>query len=376
MEIGLMTDWLVILIQAPSPSSDNAPMRPSRLNIPQLLQGVSRSFGLSIRLLPAALREPVGLAYLLARSTDTIADTTHLPAPQRLALLDSLQHAIDAPGDDPQLLHALRDFARHVADVHEKTLLERGQDCLRALAQQPAADQAAIRQVLAAIVAGQRWDLLTLDGPQRGVQTRAELDRYTWLVAGSVGEFWTRMCELHLPHWHAGSTAQMLQWGANYGRGLQRLNILRDAHRDLTGGRCYFPTEELAPLGLDHEGLCAAVRTCDRDTLQQLDALLNEWHRLTEALLHDGLRYSLALRGWRLRLASALPCLIGIRTLGLLRRAGPQALLLHIKLPRAEVRRLLYALLLGGTSDRQLIARWHAALPGAKASPVSARIGT
>ncbi|MCI0869448.1 MAG: squalene/phytoene synthase family protein, partial [Chloroflexi bacterium] len=41
-----------------------------------LLKGVSRSFYLTLRVLPGGIREPVGLAYLLARAADTIADTT------------------------------------------------------------------------------------------------------------------------------------------------------------------------------------------------------------------------------------------------------------------------------------------------------------
>lgn len=336
-------------------------MRSADLNIHHVLRGVSRSFGLSIQLLPAALREPVGLAYLLARATDTVADTPALPAPRRLALLDSLLHAINSPQDHPQLTHALRDFARHVSDPHERALLGQGQACLDALAQQPEADQALIRQVLAAITEGQRWDLSALDDPQRGVQTRAEVERYTWLVAGSVGEFWTRICDLHLHHWHSGHTADLMQWGAHYGQGLQRLNILRDAGRDLRAGRCYWPAEELEPLGLDREQLCEAARSGDLATLARLAPLLDAWHRLTEAQLHEGLRYSLALRGRRLRLASALPCLIGIRTLALLRQAGPRALVAHIKLPRREVHRLLLGLLLRGVSDPQLQARWASA---------------
>jgi len=201
------------------------------------------------------------------------------------------------------------------------------------------------------------------------------VERYTWLVAGSVGEFWTRLCELHLRDWHAGSSAEMLQWGANYGKGLQRLNILRDAHRDLQARRCYFPAEELQALGLERETLCTAVRAGDRATLEQLAPLLNEWHPITEALLHDGLRYCLALRGNRMRLASALPCLIGIRTLSLLRRAGTQALLSHVKLPRAQVHKLLWPLLLAGVSDRALQRSWDDGLSLHEASVVSARIG-
>lgn len=349
-------------------------MRPTTLNTRQLLRGVSRSFDLSIRLLPAVLREPVGLAYLLARASDTVADTPTVPAAQRLALLEQLSHAIDTPARYPQLTQALQNFARHVPGAHEQALLERGQACLEALSAQPPANQSAIRQVLAAIIQGQRWDLSTLDDPQRGVQTRAEVDRYTWLVAGSVGEFWTRLCELHLHRWHAGNSADLLQWGANYGKGLQRLNILRDAHLDLQAGRCYFPAEELAALDLDRETLCSAVRMGDRATLERLDPLLAEWHHLTQALLHDGLRYSLALRGRRLRLASALPCLIGIRTLALLRQAGTQVLLSHVKLQRKQVRQLLWGLLLAGASDRALQRSWSDGLAPSVASPVSARI--
>jgi len=349
-------------------------MRHADLNIRQLLRGVSRSFELSIRLLPPALHEPVGLAYLLARLTDTIADTGDQAVAHRLALLDSLLHAIKQPQDQPQLALALNAFARHVKDPHERALLAQGQACLDVLARQPQADQAIIRQVLAAITEGQRWDLSALDGPQRGVYSSAEVDRYTWLVAGSVGEFWTRICALHLTDWHRASTADLMQWGAQYGQGLQRLNILRDAGRDLRAGRCYWPAQELEPLGLDRTQLCEAVRSGDLATLARLAPLLERWHRLTQEQLHQGLLYCLALRGRRLRLASALPCLIGIRTLALLRQAGPQALLTHIKLPRREVHRLLLGLLLRGVSDRQLNASWSAALTTCGASSASARI--
>ena len=44
-----------------------------------LLKSVSRSFYLTIRILPARLQAPIGLAYLLARASDTIADTADAP---------------------------------------------------------------------------------------------------------------------------------------------------------------------------------------------------------------------------------------------------------------------------------------------------------
>ena len=344
-------------------------MRPTLMNRQKILQGVSRSFALSIRLLPGTLRTQIGLAYLLARLTDTVADTPGVAADRRLNLLDQLQQAIRHPAQASPLETALQDFAQHVHDPHEQALLLRGQACLQALQALTKDDQAVVREVLAAITEGQRWDLLTLERPGPGVQTRAEVDHYTWQVAGSVGEFWTRICALHLRDWHIHSTSDLMQWGAAYGKGLQRLNILRDAHRDLLAGRCYFPAEALAPLDMDAASVCAAVQAGHRAELQKLAPLLDEWHRLTESLLHDGLRYSLSLRGWRLRLASALPCLIGIRTLTRLRQAGPQALLGHVKVPRQDVRRLMGSLVLSGVSDAQLQRSWNEGLAATGPSP-------
>ena len=53
-----------------------------------LLRDVSRSFYLTLRVLPAAIRPQIGLAYLLARTTDTIADTELVPVEGRLAALE------------------------------------------------------------------------------------------------------------------------------------------------------------------------------------------------------------------------------------------------------------------------------------------------
>src|SRR5206468_357177 len=52
-----------------------------------LLRQVSRSFYLSLAVLPGPLREPIGLAYLLARAADTVADTRLIKCEGRLGHL-------------------------------------------------------------------------------------------------------------------------------------------------------------------------------------------------------------------------------------------------------------------------------------------------
>src|SRR5947209_5395214 len=59
-----------------------------------ILASVSRSFYLSIRLLPKKLRDPVSLGYLLARASDTIADTTEVPIDLRTEKLRLLARGI------------------------------------------------------------------------------------------------------------------------------------------------------------------------------------------------------------------------------------------------------------------------------------------
>src|SRR5512139_1362106 len=64
--------------------------------LPRILPQVSRSFALSLGVLPRSLRGPLGLAYLLARAADTIADTRIVPRAERLRSLDLLQRELDA----------------------------------------------------------------------------------------------------------------------------------------------------------------------------------------------------------------------------------------------------------------------------------------
>src|SRR5436190_22758233 len=59
-----------------------------------ILRSVSRSFYLSLRILPGSLRDPLSLAYLLARATDTIADTTEPPVDLRTEALRNLARVI------------------------------------------------------------------------------------------------------------------------------------------------------------------------------------------------------------------------------------------------------------------------------------------
>ena len=64
----------------------------------QLLSAVSRSFYLSMRFLPREMRPGVAVGYLLARATDTVADTVDMDCRERLALLRMMGSRGRLPG--------------------------------------------------------------------------------------------------------------------------------------------------------------------------------------------------------------------------------------------------------------------------------------
>ncbi len=304
-----------------------------------LLRRVSRSFYLSLAILPRPLREPLGLAYLLARAADTVADTRLIARPERIQHLEALRRAFAGQSEATAVARAFAPRQEHAA---ERELLERVDETLARVARLPAADLAGVRSVLTALTDGMLFDLQRFPGEDaRGLAalgSLAELDRYTYLVAGCVGEFWT---DTHLAHRRrlAGwEPATMRTRGVRFGKALQMTNVLRDVPSDLAHGRCYLPAEELAALGLTPSDLldpAAAARA--RPLLTRLiDVALGHYD--------EAWRYTLAIprREWRMRLACVWPLQIGLATLeALARHPNPLAASPAVKVPRATVRGIL-----------------------------------
>jgi farnesyl-diphosphate farnesyltransferase len=303
-----------------------------------ILRSVSRSFYLSIRFLPQQLREPIALAYLLARTTDTVADTTRVPGTVRMEALKMFSDGILGKASRKMVVNQVASFVPLQENVAERTLLDSLPDCLEWLEQIERADRDDIRAVLEKITHGQMLDLHRFNDPTkiRALETAADLDEYTYLVAGCVGEFWTRLCFRHLRDFASLIQDEMLALGRRYGMGLQLINVLRDAGPDLRAGRCYFPNDELVAIGLS-----AAQILSKSDRLQPI---YQRWMDKAQDGLACGMQYSRAIRNRRVRAATVLPALIGARTLALLRQAGASALHQTIKVPRREVRAMILSL--------------------------------
>lgn len=308
----------------------------------KLLAGVSRSFYLTLKALPGTLREPLSIAYLLARAADTIADTARVDGGLRLAGLREFDRLVQAEsrerwGEDEFAAGMRRDFVPGQTDPHEAELMRRLPELFEAFHGLAPGAMRNTRGVLAPIVRGQMLDIerFPADGKLRALGTAAELDEYTWLVAGCVGEFWTRLCAEEEPAAFAkdSSLERMTDLGRRYGQGLQLVNILRDVGKDLSMGRSYLPREEIESAGLSVDGV--------REEPSRLRPLCEKWQRTCREHLQCGVEYleSVALK--RLRYAAALPLLIGFRTLALIESADWLARMQGVKVTRGEVGKIV-----------------------------------
>jgi len=223
----------------------------------------------------------------------------------------------------------------------ERALLVRIEEAIGLLARLSADDQSRIREVLEVITGGQELDLQRFAGASEeslvALQSEADLDDYTYRVAGCVGEFWTRTCRAALFPKAAMDEALLLERAIRFGKGLQLVNILRDLPKDLSLGRCYLPTESLVLVGLNPEDLQ------DADTMPRFLPLYGRYLDRAAAHLAAGWSYTnmLPRRQIRVRLACAWPVLIGLRTLARLRVANVLDPAKRVKINRREVKSLM-----------------------------------
>ena len=323
----------------------------------EILRSVSRSFYLSIRFLPVQLREPIALAYLLARTTDTVADTAQISGSVRMETLKLLSNGIQGTASRDVVAEVMASFVSLQENARERRLLESLRDYLTCLEGMEHANRNDIRIVLEKITRGQMLDLERFDNSQevRALGTAEDLDEYTYLVAGCVGEFWTQLCFRHVRQFSSRSKDEMLALGKRYGMALQLINVLRDAGSDLRAGRCYFPEHELSAAHLSPSQILSEPK--------RFQPIYRTWLEKAKKGLVSGMEYSRAIKDRRVRAATVLPALIGARTLSLLEVSGPAALQRTVKVPRREVRAMILSLGVTLASRRRIDAIFDRAKP-------------
>lgn len=178
----------------------------------------ARSFSFAARFLPREVRDDVAVVYAYYRTVDDLVDETadglsRAAVEERLGAWDGWL-AAGTPASDLDAIH------RALPAVVERRGLDRDE--------------------LRVVIRGQRADLV-----HRRPATLAELEAYSYDVAGSVGVVMARLLGAGDPRARTHA--------ADLGTAMQLTNICRDVDEDLARGRVYLPLD-----------VCAAARCDDR----------------------------------------------------------------------------------------------------------------
>ena len=283
------------------------------------------------------------MGYLFARAADTIADTELIDRSRRLDFLSQLKAQFVS---DQISWSQIRDIQQAMGplqqDSSERVLLERLEDCFRLFQACSAEDRRRVQRLMTTLTQGMEMDLSRFPGQSIedlvALKTLDDLDRYTYYVAGCVGEFWTDLMCAHRTALVSWNVRQMSDVGIRFGKGLQLTNIVKDIAHDLQKGRCYVPETMLAEAGLTPRDLL------DQTNLSRFRPVLSKLVRMATKHLDQGWMYTMSIprHEMRLRLSCMWPILSAGESLKLVLHS-PDLLnpAVKVKIPRSKVYQIL-----------------------------------
>jgi farnesyl-diphosphate farnesyltransferase len=213
-----------------------------------ILQGVSRTFALTIPQLPATLSRVVGNAYLLCRIADTVEDDPDLPFPAKQDFSERFIRVVLGEEGAAPFARDLSGRLSALATGPERDLIANIPRVIRITHGFKQAERRAMARCIRIMAKGmvQYQGKETLDG----LDDQPAMDHYCYFVAGVVGEMLTELfCE------HTAALAPnkptLMQYAVSFGQGLQMTNILKDIWEDRCRGACWLPREVFARHGVD-----------------------------------------------------------------------------------------------------------------------------
>lgn len=248
-----------------------------------ILPGVSRTFALTIPVLPGELADIVTNAYLLCRLADTIEDDAGLDDTQKTAFHGRFVRVVEGlePAEDFGEDLAPRLSARTLAD--ERDLVRNTAKVIRITHGFSAAERNALTRCVKIMCRG--MPAFQRNKSVAGLASLRNLDEYCYYVAGVVGEMLTELFVLHCPEL-ATKREELLRLAVSFGQGLQMTNILKDIWDDRQTGTCWLPRSVFERHGFD---LRALETSHDSPAFA---AGLNELVGIAHAHLRDALQYS------------------------------------------------------------------------------------
>ncbi len=250
-----------------------------------ILPGVSRTFALTIPVLPPGLRDVVANNYLLCRIADTIEDEARLPFEEKRDFSRRFAAVVAGTEDAESFAAELHPLLSERTLADERDLVRNAASVVRVTHGFGERQQAALARCLRIMCEGmERFQ--GREDQVRGLRDLDELGRYCYYVAGVVGETLTELFCDYSAEIHAHRD-ELLPLSVSFGQGLQMTNILKDIWDDRDRGFCWLPRELFARHGFDLDEL----RPGSGDPA--FSAALGELLGVARGHLEDALRYTL-----------------------------------------------------------------------------------
>lgn len=211
----------------------------------RLLQGVARTFALTIPQLPPALVDVVANAYLLCRITDTIEDETSIPAGRKRELAARFIDVVAGRADAGAFAAEFYPLLSEHRLTAERELIRETPRVIRILRGFNPRRQAALQRCVA--VMGEGMAYFQAHSGLDGLPTRETFDNYCYHVAGVVGEMLTELYCDYSPMMDA-KRQELSSLAVSFGQGLQMVNILKDIWEDRARGVCWLPRDVFGDL--------------------------------------------------------------------------------------------------------------------------------
>lgn len=215
-------------------------MKFSQINFEQQqnhLKNVSRTFALTIPLLPEELIDYVSNAYLLCRIADTIEDDPLAAVSKKYSWLQEFYSFCANDFSDDMLLLSLHkrgcELVKNGAKECEFALLEDMPGVIARTRNFPQKIRAVLSKGVSILSIGMAKSL-------NGVEIREliDVDRYCYFVAGVVGEL---LAALFSEFDHRIDKNALMTLSVSFGEGLQLTNILKDRAEDRKRNVSFLP---------------------------------------------------------------------------------------------------------------------------------------
>ena len=208
-----------------------------------ILPGVSRTFALTIPVLPGQLADVVTNAYLLCRIADTIEDDTSLNDSQKTRFHNRFLSVIEGREDAEAFAAELAPLLSAGVLPYERDLVRSTARVVRVMQGFSRREREALARCLTIMCSG--MPKFQRNRNLGGLRDLKELGAYCYVVAGVVGEMLTELFGVYCPD-VAKNRREMRRLAVSFGQGLQMTNILKDIWEDRRAGRCWLPRSMFA----------------------------------------------------------------------------------------------------------------------------------